>query len=561
MQPTRFGDYWLLSRLGQGATGDVFLASPATERGLPSKLVVKRLHAELTSDADFVRRFRHEAEVASHVDSPNVAQVFDAGRVGDTLYIAMRYIAGWSLVDVMDRMAASPSRSQDDALALIEGALRGLADLHTARARGSGRALEIVHRDISPKNIVVSEDGASHLIDLGIGRSALAEWRTKTGTVMGTLGYMAPEQVRGEHVDARADVFAMGVVLYELLTLERYIEPGPLAKVLSDTLRRRPTPPSAMGAAVSPDLDAIVVRALDPDPTRRFANAANLRSELGRSAERMPAFADTLISPSMRERYAQTESERTRLVAAAPRGDEPAPERTEVFLAPTRVAPRATPRRRWPTVAGLVVTLVAGVLIGRFGGGAGDAPPPLVPPPIEVAPKVAPRPSAVGRPAPALGADPNRDAVTVAEHPERGAEVRGDTETPRDAERPERAEARRAAEQRPHSDRGAEAPSVRETRASAQRAEERDLDAAPRSIAGAEASADTRTEVVGPRVRDLIARARRARAHAEPDRAAKLDAVLARLVTLLSAPPNAATRAQIEQEAAALREVEVPPPR
>src|SRR5215831_14194193 len=164
--PKIFGPYELLSPLGQGAMGDVWLARPLDPaRGLPSPLVVKRLHAELAVEERVVRRFTHEARIATAIDCPNVAKVYDVGSVGNLLYIAMEHIVGWPLARVMQDVKATVGRiSVASALDIVFDALHGLDALHSARdARGA--SLQIVHRDVTPRNIMLAETGSACLID------------------------------------------------------------------------------------------------------------------------------------------------------------------------------------------------------------------------------------------------------------------------------------------------------------------------------------------------------------------------------------------------------------
>lgn len=261
--------------------GQVHLARPLDLAPGPiTPVVVKQLRPELTDRKSFVQRFRHEAEVVISVDSPYVAQVRDAGQVGEVLYIALEYVPGWPLTKVLEQVIASGRHASIAAvLELVGGALLGLQALHEARDK-KGRRLEIVHRDLSPKNLMVGDDGRIRIIDLGLGRSKLQSWKTKTGVVMGSVGYMAPEQARGERVDARADVYAMGVVLFEMLALRNYIPPGPLPNMLEASIRPKFSPPSSFRPDVPKALDLIVERALAPNKNDRYGSARELHQAL-----------------------------------------------------------------------------------------------------------------------------------------------------------------------------------------------------------------------------------------------------------------------------------------
>ncbi len=275
-----FGGYVLLKRLGRGAMGDVHLARPLDPHA-PSPLVIKRLRGELASDQMAVRRFRHEAELVSFVKSPHVVRLHEAGIIDGTLFIAMEYVAGWPLSRIIEehqrrqRLPPIPA-----VLDVMEGVLRGLSDLHGAVHPDTGARLGIIHRDISPKNIMVGEDGRTRLIDLGIGRSNARDWKTGTGLIVGTPGYMPPEQAFGDGQDHRADLYAAGVVMFELLTLVPYIEHGPIGKMLQAAMVAQPRSPSSIRPDISPALDAIVLRAVALKPEQRFASADQLLGAL-----------------------------------------------------------------------------------------------------------------------------------------------------------------------------------------------------------------------------------------------------------------------------------------
>lgn len=319
--PRRFGPYLLLQGLGSGGTGDVFLArAQDPRRNLPEPVVIKRLHGELLSRGNFVKRFAHEARIAVAVDSPHLPRVYDAGRVGDSFYIAMEHVAGWPLARIItDLREAERHASLDSVVSLIRGALEGLAALHEARHPDTGEPLGIVHRDVAPKNILLGEDGKTRLIDFGLGKSSLQDWKTSTGLVMGSPGYMAPEQVAALEVDARSDLYAMGIVLWELLTLERYIQRGPVPLMLRAQVAPEFRPPSALRPDVPPALDAVLAQALALDPRRRFESARAFMHALDAALpppEEEPLA--TLVGALLWGELGRAKTEVTALLAIAP---------------------------------------------------------------------------------------------------------------------------------------------------------------------------------------------------------------------------------------------------
>jgi serine/threonine-protein kinase len=332
--PRTFGPYALLSSLGSGAAGEAFLARPHDpSRGVPTPIVIKCLHQKLADSEEFVKRFRHEAEIAVRVTSRHIAYVYDVGAVGDTLYFALDYVPGFTLSKLMVRLAKGAVRPPLPIVsAFVTQCLAGLDDLHNATDAG-GRRLEIVHRDVSPKNIMVGDDGVVRLIDLGLGKSKAQDWQTRDGRVMGSPGYMAPEQIKGEVVDHRADVFAIGVVAYEMLTLRRYIEVTDPVSMLRAGLTTQPTPPSRHRLDVTPELDEVIGRAMSRDRETRFGSAGELAEALRRTIapvdERaLAAFVEKTLGPDATVR--RTELDRLLSMTFDP-PDEPEIERTVVL--------------------------------------------------------------------------------------------------------------------------------------------------------------------------------------------------------------------------------------
>jgi hypothetical protein len=399
--PQRFGPFVLLKALGRGAMGDVHLARAADpRRGLPAPLVLKRLHGELADNPAFVARFRHEAALAVTVDHPQVVKVFDVGAVGGTLYIAMEHVSGWPLSEFLDAVFRSGQYAAIDSVVdLVAGGLEGLVALHAAVDPATGQPLGIVHRDLSARNVMVGVDGRLRLIDLGLGKSNVQEWRTRTGVVMGSPGYMPPEQARGERVDARADVYAMGVALFEFLTLRPYVKRGPVAQMMAATLAPTFVPPSSVRPDVPPELDRVLARALAADREARYPTAAaflaDLRALVPRDpdAARMRQLLAEVYGDELRQRAVELEA----LLSQPLPGDDDEPEAlaTEVFA--TRVG-FLEPVAVEPTVAARAPSITRAVPRGpRSGSGLGPAlEPTAVSPRAPAEPARRPRSALVG---------------------------------------------------------------------------------------------------------------------------------------------------------------------
>jgi serine/threonine protein kinase len=219
MHATRIGPFALVERLGEGGMGDVWLARPLGVPGAPPLCVLKVARATSIIDPMAQKRFEDESRVALLLRHPSVCRVVDAGRAGDTRYLAFEVVEG---IDLHRLRTRAPTIDVDSALWIAATALDGLAYAHNAVHPLSKKPLHVVHRDVSPHNIMVSADGNASVIDFGLALSALKESETAHGLVMGKLGYMSPEQARGETLDGKSDVYTLAVSIYETLAGESF---------------------------------------------------------------------------------------------------------------------------------------------------------------------------------------------------------------------------------------------------------------------------------------------------------------------------------------------------
>ena len=249
------GRYRLLSRIGSGGMADVWLAE---DTHLQRRLALKVLHNRFAQDREFVERFRREAEAAAGLQHPNVVGVFDRGDVGGTYYIAMEYLEGRSLKELIDA-----GLSPEEAVRIVRQILEAARFAHR-----NG----IVHRDFKPQNVIVNSDGNVTVTDFGIARAGVSEI-TQTGSVMGTAHYLSPEQAQGLEVTPASDLYSIGVILYEALTGRVPFEADSAVAVALKQVSQVPQRPSALNPQVSPALDAVVMRALEKDPARRYQDA------------------------------------------------------------------------------------------------------------------------------------------------------------------------------------------------------------------------------------------------------------------------------------------------
>src|SRR3954447_9659080 len=234
---------------------DVWLAD---DTHLQRRIALKVLHARFAQDREFIERFRREAEAAAGLQHPNVVAVFDRGEVDGTYYIAMQYLEGRTLKQLIDS-----GLTPEQAVTLIRQVLEAARFAHR-----NG----VVHRDLKPQNVIVDGEGKAVVTDFGIARAGVSEI-TQTGSVMGTPHYLSPEQAQGFEVTAVSDLYSIGVLLYEALTGRVPFEAESAVAVAMKQVSQAPQRPSSINPRVSPALDAVVMRALEKDPGERFQSA------------------------------------------------------------------------------------------------------------------------------------------------------------------------------------------------------------------------------------------------------------------------------------------------
>ncbi len=285
--PRRFGRYALFDFVGKGGMAEIFLARAETELGASRLCVVKEILPELADVASFADMLVFEAKLAARLNHANIVQVFDLGRTEGRLYIAMEYVEGYDLNALLRILSKKKIPFVlEHALHVVSCILRALSFAHRAKDE-DGAPLGIVHRDVSPSNVLISLDGEVKLCDFGIakansGLGALTGVAGEVGEALrGKAGYMSPEHARGEPIDARADVYAAGIVLWELLSGKRmYRAEG--SETLLDVAKRAEVPLLSPRGEV-PDLEALralVLRALSTDPDARFESATAMSREL-----------------------------------------------------------------------------------------------------------------------------------------------------------------------------------------------------------------------------------------------------------------------------------------
>jgi serine/threonine-protein kinase len=271
------GKYTPLARLGNGGMADVFLAVARGPMGFNKLTVVKRLRN--SEENTHVQMFLDEARLAARLNHPNIVHTYEVGEVGGRFFIAMEYLEGQSLHQVIARLAEKGEGLSEPMVALIASqALRGLHHAHEL-CDFDGTPIGVVHRDVSPHNLFITYGAEIKLLDFGIAKATVNSTHTDTGVLKGKVRYMAPEQVSGKPVDRRLDIFAFGVVLWEMLA-RRPLFQGDAVQILT-RIATEPVPSvRSIRPAVSPELDAIVLRALRHDPNDRYQTAEAMRHDV-----------------------------------------------------------------------------------------------------------------------------------------------------------------------------------------------------------------------------------------------------------------------------------------
>jgi len=276
-----FGPYLVYEKLGVGGMAMVHRATKRGIEGFEPVVALKRMLPQIADDVDAVRSFVREAKLASLLRHPNIAQVFDLGRVGNTYYIAMEYVEGYSVLELLRcaHVAGIPL-PVDVVLAILIELCDALEYAHTRADDITGEPLGFVHRDVSPANLIITYAGHLKMIDFGVAKADPDRLDTQSGLIKGKLGYMSPEALASGPLDARSDIYSVGVVAHELLTAERLFGPVNTYQAIAARHRGDVVAPSMRNPLVPPDLDDAVLTALAPPPQKRWQTAGELRDAM-----------------------------------------------------------------------------------------------------------------------------------------------------------------------------------------------------------------------------------------------------------------------------------------
>jgi len=282
INPERFGRYVLLDRIGEGGMAEVFRAIMPGAEGFKRTLVVKRILSPHSNTAAFVDMFVREARIGAMLSHPNIVQVYDFGSVDGHYFLAMEYLRGRDVLAIIKRLRDTKTPFPIPVAAFIAHEVAACLGYAHALTSPDGRCLDIVHRDVSPSNVMCLREGGVKLLDFGIAKAIneCAPESTEQGVFKGKLAYTAPERMRSENADGRSDLYALGVVLWEMLACRRLFRGASDVDTFKNILEMKVPPPSTRRSDVPPSLDAIVMHAIERDPDKRYSSGRAMAEDL-----------------------------------------------------------------------------------------------------------------------------------------------------------------------------------------------------------------------------------------------------------------------------------------
>ncbi len=277
---TRFGKYTLLNRIAVGGMAEVFLARQEGLEGFEKTICIKRIRPHLSSQPNFVRMFLNEAKLAAQLNHPNVVQIYDLGRVNDSYFIAMEYISGRDMSRIIPKAEkAGIPFPMIYALRIASNVCEGLYYAHT-KGDAYGNPLNVVHRDITPENILVSFNGTVKIVDFGIAKANTQLEQTRAGEIKGKLSYMSPEQCMGGQLDSRSDIFSLGSVVYEWITGYKLFTGENEMAILKSIIDGKIYPPSYFKEDVPEAVERILMKSLEKDREKRYQSAWEMQFDI-----------------------------------------------------------------------------------------------------------------------------------------------------------------------------------------------------------------------------------------------------------------------------------------
>jgi serine/threonine-protein kinase len=372
--PQKIGRYELCFELASGGMASVYLARAEGTPGFQKLVALKRIHPHLANETGYIEMFLDEARIGSRITHPNVCSVLDFGEADGGYYIAMEYLVGEPLSRVHRRVISNADERASPLLparmaGIIAQACEGLHAAHELKDK-DGESLHVVHRDVSADNLFVTYDGETQVVDFGIAHARQRVHQTEAGQVKGTFPYMAPEQMTAAVVDRRVDVWALGAVLWELLTLQRLFLRDTDVDTMFAVLSSEIPPPSHYRSDIPPELDEIVLKALRRSPDERWQTAR----EMGKALRCFLVQRQGLVGPPelaewMAELFPDGEARKRKLMEIARMRDS-----STFFDLPMKARDRSAGQKRIPQTAGQRISpappLPASVLVMIIGIGA-----------------------------------------------------------------------------------------------------------------------------------------------------------------------------------------------
>jgi len=278
--PEVFGKYYLVDKIAVGGMAEIFKAKTFSHGGFEKLLVIKRILSHLSENEDFVSMFIDEAKISVSLQHANIVQIYDFGKIHSNYFIAMEWIDGKDVKQILRKLASRRKLLPEEFAVHVAHEASKALDFAHRKADLQGKPMGIVHRDVSPSNVLVSYDGEIKIADFGIAKAQLSAYNTKDGVLKGKFEYMSPEQARGENLTQQSDIFSAGIILYEMLTGRRLFTTDSEIKTLEKVRAVDIAPPSAVNPNIPPRLDAIVMRALQKNAGDRFRDAGEFQAAL-----------------------------------------------------------------------------------------------------------------------------------------------------------------------------------------------------------------------------------------------------------------------------------------
>ncbi len=315
--PTAFGKYTIFARLGSGGMADALLAMLHGDLGFQKLVVLKRMHSSLGRDSHFVRMFLDEARLAARLSHPNVVATSEVGEIDGHYFIAMEYLEGLSLDRIVRKyIQLGGGIPLGFLFRVLCDSLEGLHHAHELRDFG-GSALGVVHRDVTPSNLFVTSDGMAKVLDFGIAKAATHDEATRTGMLKGKLAYMSPEQFYSDPVDRRADLWSMGVLIWEMVTGRRLFKGNNDALTYQNIVSMEIPPVGGYRPDAPPEIDDVIARALQRDRNERYQDAEAMRRDMERIlTNSLRAFSRADVASLMRVTFGEVLEENRETIRA-----------------------------------------------------------------------------------------------------------------------------------------------------------------------------------------------------------------------------------------------------